>query len=98
MRVAQGEDAEKAGGRDDHVQRYTAFAGQAFEAYCLRIAKDYVPPPAIVLGEQGYGKAAGNKTSDVAVAIGDDPNPLRSQCPQGFRRPARHGRPARRHA
>jgi hypothetical protein len=31
-----------------------------------------VPPPAIVLGEQGYGKGGGNKTSDVAVAVGDD--------------------------
>jgi hypothetical protein len=29
MRVAQNEDATKAGGRDDHVQRYTAFTGQA---------------------------------------------------------------------
>jgi hypothetical protein len=72
MRVAQSEDAEKASGREDHVQRYTAFAGQAFEAYCLRLAKDYTPQPAIVLGEQGYGKGAGKKTSDIAIAIGDD--------------------------
>lgn len=72
MRVAQSEDAEKAGGRGDHVQRYTAFAGQAFEAYCLRLARDYVPQPAIVLGEQSYGKGGGRKTSDIAVAIGGD--------------------------
>jgi hypothetical protein len=72
MRVAQSEDAEKADGREDHVQRYTAFAGQAFEAYCLRLAQDNVPRPAIVLSERGYGKGAGNKTSDIAIAVGDD--------------------------
>jgi hypothetical protein len=72
MRVAQIEDAKKADGREDHVQRYTAFAGHAFEAYCLRLAKDNVPQPAIVLGEQAYGKGGGNKTSDVAIAFGDE--------------------------
>jgi hypothetical protein len=61
MRIAQSEDAEKAGGRDDHVQRYTAFAGQAFEVYCLSLARDYAPQPAIVLGEQSYGKGAGRR-------------------------------------
>lgn len=72
MRVAQSEDAEKAGGRVDHVQRYTAFAGKAFEAYCLRLATSYVPQPAIVLPEQSYGKGAGRKTSDIAIAVGDN--------------------------
>jgi hypothetical protein len=72
MRVAQQEDAAKANGRDDHVQRYTAFAGQTFETYCLRLAEKYVPEPAIVLGEQSYGKGGGNKTSDVAVCVGED--------------------------
>ena len=62
----------KGRGRDDHVQRYTAFAGHAFEFYCLRLAKDNVPQPAIVLGEQAYGRGAGKKTSDVAIAFGDD--------------------------
>lgn len=71
MLVAQAEDATP-GGRTDHVQRYTAFAGQAFEAYCLRLAQQYVPAPAIVLGEQSYGKGGGRRTSDVAVVIGED--------------------------
>jgi hypothetical protein len=64
--VAQSEDAAD-GGRTDHVQRYTSFAGQAFEAYCLRLAHDYVPGPAIVLGEHAYGKGGGSRTSDVAI-------------------------------
>jgi hypothetical protein len=72
MRVAQAEDAAQSGGRTDHVQRYTAFAGQVFEQYCLRLAREGVPPPAVVMGEQRYGRGGGQKTSDVAVAIGED--------------------------
>jgi hypothetical protein len=72
MRVAQHEDAAKADGREDHVQRYTAFAGQTFETYSLRLAEKYVPEPAIVLGEQTYGKGAGNKTSDIAISVGEN--------------------------
>jgi len=72
MRAAQTADAEKADGRTNHVQRYTAFAGQVFEHYCLRLARDAIPAPAQVLGEQAYGKGGGQKTSDVAVVIGAD--------------------------
>lgn len=72
MRVAQAEDAAATDGRTDHVQRYTAYAGQVFEAYCLGLARDGIPEPAIVMGEQKYGKGGGQKTSDVAVVIGDD--------------------------
>lgn len=72
MRVAQAEDAAATDGRTDHVQRYTAFAGQVFEAYCLGLAREGVPEPALVMGEQEYGKGGGQKTSDVAVLIGDD--------------------------
>ena len=72
MRVAQAEDAAATDGRGDHVQRYTAYAGQVFEAYCLGLARDGVPEPALVVGEQKYGKGGGQKTSDVAVLIGDD--------------------------
>ncbi len=72
MRVAQAEDRGRAGNRVDHVQRYTAFAGQVFEEYCLRLARDAVPAPAIILGEQRYGKGGGQKTSDVAILIGED--------------------------
>lgn len=72
MRVAQQQDAAEADGRQDHVQRYTAFAGQAFETYCLRLAEEYVPEPSIVLGEQTYGKGAGNKTSDIAISVGEN--------------------------
>lgn len=71
MRVAQSED-RAAEGRSDHVQRYTAYAGQVFEEYCLRAASDALLEPALVLGEQSYGKGDGQKTSDVAVLIGDD--------------------------
>lgn len=71
MRVAQAEDAAKDG-RADHVQRYTAYAGQVFEAYCLGQARSGVPKPALVMGEQKYGKGGGRKTSDVAILIGDD--------------------------
>lgn len=72
MRVAQAEDAAATDGRTDHVQRYTAYAGQVFEAYCLGLARDGVPEPALVVGEQKYGKGGGQKTSDVAVLVGDD--------------------------
>jgi hypothetical protein len=72
MRVAQSEDAGRAGGRGDHVQRYTAYAGQVFEAYCLSLARGVITPPALVLGEQPYGKGGGRKTSDVAVLEGED--------------------------
>jgi hypothetical protein len=72
IRVAQAEDADKAKGRMDHVQRYTAFSGEVFEQYCLRLAKGAVPSPAIVMGEQPYGRGGGQRTSDVAVLIGDD--------------------------
>jgi hypothetical protein len=72
MRVAQAEDAAAADGRTDHVQRYTAYAGQVFEAYCLGLARGGVPEPALVMGEQKYGKGGGQKTSDVAVLIDDD--------------------------
>lgn len=70
MREAQTEDASHAGGRGDHVQRYTAYAGQVFESYCLSLAGGAVPPPAVVVGEQRYGKGGGKKTSDVAVFDG----------------------------
>jgi hypothetical protein len=72
MRVAQAEDVARAGGRRDHVQRYTAFAGQVFETYCLGLARGAIPPPAIVLGEERYGKGGGAKTSDIAVLDGSD--------------------------
>jgi hypothetical protein len=72
MRVAQAEDTARSGGRSDHVQRYTAYAGQVFEAYCLRLAKDAINPPALVMGEQAYGKGGGGKTSDVAIVLGED--------------------------
>lgn len=72
MRVAQVEDKNAADGRTDHVQRYTAFAGQVFEAYCLRLAQEWVPKPAVVLGEQRYGKGGGRRTSDIAIVIGED--------------------------
>jgi hypothetical protein len=72
MRVAQAEDADKTEGRTDHVQRYTAFAGEVFEQYCLRLAEGAVPSPAVVMGEQPYGPGGGKRTSDVAVVIGDD--------------------------
>ncbi|MBS1894047.1 MAG: hypothetical protein JST59_22335 [Actinobacteria bacterium] len=70
MRVAQAQDASRAAGRGDHVQRYTAYAGQVFESYCLSLAGGAVAPPAVVLGEQRYGKGGGKKTSDVAVFDG----------------------------
>jgi hypothetical protein len=72
MRGAQADDASATNGRTDHVQRYTAYAGQAFEQYCLRLAKAAFVSPVMVLGEQAYGKGAGQKTSDVAVLVGDD--------------------------
>jgi hypothetical protein len=72
MRGAQTADADVVDGRTNHVQRYTAFAGQVFEHYCLGLARDGIPAPAQVLGEQTYGKGGGQKTSDVAVVIGDD--------------------------
>jgi hypothetical protein len=72
MSVAQSEDATRAGGRADHVQRYTAFSGQVFEQYCLHLARDAITAPGIVLGEQPYGKGGGQKTSDVAIVLGDD--------------------------
>jgi hypothetical protein len=69
MGVAQAEDAA-SGGRCDHVQHYTAYAGQVFEAYCLDLASGSLPEPTIVLGEQRYGKGGGKKTSDIAVLDG----------------------------
>lgn len=72
MRVAQSEDASRAGGRGDHVQRYTAYAGQVFESYCLSLAGGAIALPALVLGEQRYGKGGGKKTSDVAVLGGEN--------------------------
>lgn len=72
MRVAQAEDAAVVDGRRDHVQRYTAYAGQVFEKYCLGLARETLAPPALVMGEQRYGRGGGQKTSDVAVLIGED--------------------------
>lgn len=72
MRVAQAEDAAAADGRTNHVQRYTASAGQVFERYCLTLAQGAIPEPARVFGEQPYGKGGGQRTSDVAIVIGDD--------------------------
>jgi len=72
MRVAQAEDLAAAKGRRNHVQRYTAYAGQVFEEYCVRLAREAIAEPALVLGEQRYGKGGGQKTSDVAVMIGED--------------------------
>ena len=72
LRVAQSKDGDNQDGRTDHVQRYTAYAGQVFEQYCLEQALAAVPPPAIVLGEQPYGRGGEKKTSDVAVLIGED--------------------------
>ena len=72
MRAAQAADAAAADGRTDHVQRYTAYAGQVFEAYCLCLARDGVPEPALVMGEQRYGKGGGQKTSDIAVLTDGD--------------------------
>jgi hypothetical protein len=69
MRVAQTEDAARAGGRTDHVQRYTQYAGQTFECYCLNLARESFSEPTRVLGEQVYAKG-GAKTSDVAVVEG----------------------------
>ncbi len=72
LRIAQQEDAEGADGRTDHVQRYTAFSGQVFERYCLRLAQSANLGSATVFGEQTYGAGAGSRTSDVSVANGDD--------------------------
>ena len=72
MRVAQAEDVTGSGGRNNHVQRYTAYAGQVFEKYCVTLAQGAIAAPALVLGEQRYGKGGGQKTSDVAVVIGED--------------------------
>lgn len=72
IRAAQHEDAAAADGRTDHVQRYTAFAGQVFERYCLRLAEHGVPAPAVVMGEQPYGRGGGQKTSDIALVAGKD--------------------------
>jgi hypothetical protein len=68
MRVAQAEDA--ASGRQN-VQRYTAYAGQTFERYCLDLAEQTFASPARVWGEQPYAKG-GSKTSDVAVLVGNE--------------------------
>jgi hypothetical protein len=72
MKVAQAEDRCRADGRANHVQNYTAYAGQVFEHYCLWLALGAISPPATVLGEQAYGKGHGKKTSDVAVRTGSD--------------------------
>jgi hypothetical protein len=72
MRAAQDEDAATADRRTDRVQRFTAYAGHVFEAYCLARAREAVREHGIVLGEQRYGKGGGQKTSDVAVLIGED--------------------------
>jgi hypothetical protein len=70
LRVAQADDAAGAHGRHDHVQRYTAYAGQVFETYCLNLAREALREPTLVLGEQRYGKGGGHKTSDIAVFDG----------------------------
>jgi hypothetical protein len=72
MRVAQHEDTARTAGRTDHVQRYTAYAGQVFEAYCLRLARDAMGGTTLVVGERQYGKGGGQKTSDVAILVGED--------------------------
>jgi hypothetical protein len=72
MRAAQAADVAAADGRTDHIQRYTAYAGQVFEVYCLHLARDGVPEPALVLGEPKYGKGGGQRTSDIAVLTDDD--------------------------
>ncbi len=72
MRQAQADDSNRQGDRKDHVQRYTAYAGQVFERYCLDLASGAVPASSRVLGEQTYGKGDGKKTSDVAVIGGED--------------------------
>jgi hypothetical protein len=59
-------------GRSNHVQNFTAYTGQVFERYCLGLAERAIPPPATVMGEQGYGKGEGKKTSDVAILTGSD--------------------------
>lgn len=70
MRVAQTEDVT-TDGRRAHVQRYTAYAGQTFERYCLDLAEQTFTDPARVWGEQPYAKG-GSKTSDIAVLVGDE--------------------------
>jgi hypothetical protein len=72
MRVAQRQDAAAADSRTDHVQRYTAYVGQVFETYCLKVARDAIGSLATVVGEQPYGKGGGWKTSDIAVLFGSD--------------------------
>lgn len=72
MRMAQASDANAEDDRTNHVQRYTAFAGQVFEKYCLGLARGAIAAPALVCGEQRYGKGGGQKTSDIAVLIGED--------------------------
>ncbi len=72
MRVAQTEDASRSEGRANHVQNFTAYTGQVFERYCLKLAQEAFRPPAVVLGEQQYGKGGGSKTSDIVVSFGQD--------------------------
>jgi hypothetical protein len=55
MRVAQAED-RVIGGRSDNVQRYTAYAGQTFERYCLDLAERTIKSPVRVWGKQPYAK------------------------------------------
>jgi hypothetical protein len=49
--------------------RYSRFVGETVERYALELAIDL---RATVLGEQRYGKGGGLRTSDVAVAWGED--------------------------
>lgn len=72
MRGAQADDAARQDGRTDHVQRYTAFAGQVFEQYCLRLAQHALADSGLVIGEQPYGKGGGQLTSDIAVLVDGD--------------------------
>ena len=55
----------------DNVQRYTAYAGQTFERYCLDLSERTFVAPSHVWGEQPYSRG-GSKTSDVAVRVGND--------------------------
>lgn len=64
MRAAQAADAAGADGRADHVQRYTAYAGQVFEVLLPSPRTRRRPEPALVTGEQRYGKGGSQKTSD----------------------------------
>jgi hypothetical protein len=58
-------------------RRYTAFAGELFETYCLELGHGAYPGErpiggGRVYGEQRYGKKGEAKTSDVAIHLGTD--------------------------